>query len=266
MQQDYCCFTTYQPILAFTAKLLGVNHRSGVCKPKYMWARLFEKYLLIEELNSTLFRGDYIAQQLSEAFNIKLDIDYRCNVSSPNNDERHKAKLLLQDNGRNSDKPYVVFAPFAKTELDVDDKFVLQGMQYISQKYEYNVVLVNANKTEQTDRIIRAADNLNVIDLSGKTTLMEMVAILDEAKLVISTDSAPMHIACAMGTNTIAIFSSGNATRWMPRNNCNLVSLDLPCSPCLEKKQCLHKSCMKGITWEMLREKIDKVLVNKIVL
>ena len=54
-----------------------------------------------------------------------------------------------------------------------------------------------------------------VIDLCGKTTIKQLAAIADASDIFIGVDSAPMHIAAAVGTPVIAIFGTG-VKSWKP--------------------------------------------------
>lgn len=54
-----------------------------------------------------------------------------------------------------------------------------------------------------------------VIDLCGKTTIKQLGAISEASDLFIGVDSAPMHIASAVGTPVIALFGGG-VKSWRP--------------------------------------------------
>ncbi len=60
-----------------------------------------------------------------------------------------------------------------------------------------------------------------VLDLVGKTTLPQLAGILKRCRLLISGDSGPVHLACAVGTPVLALFSTALAAkgplRWGPR-------------------------------------------------
>lgn len=79
----------------------------------------------------------------------------------------------------------------------------------------------------------------NIINLTGKTSLVQLAALLKRCKLLISGDSGPVHLACAVGAPTIAIFRSDIpakcARRWGPwgagnfvieKDNLNDISVD----------------------------------------
>jgi hypothetical protein len=92
------------------------------------------------------------------------------------------------------------------------------------------------------------------VDLSGKTTLKEAMALIARCRLFITNDSGLMHIAAALNVAQVAIFGSTNfaaTSPWSPR--ARIVRSALDCSPCL-KQQCPfgHRECMKKIS-------VDKV-------
>jgi len=88
------------------------------------------------------------------------------------------------------------------------------------------------------------------INLGGKTDLKELVALIDGASLVIANDSAPMHIAAALGRPLVSIFGPTNAVRTGPYGRPDTVlQLDLVCRPCYSRS-CAHTSCMNWIEVE----------------
>lgn len=60
----------------------------------------------------------------------------------------------------------------------------------------------------------------NLINLTGRTTLTQLAALLKKCKLLISGDSGPVHLACAVGTKVLAIFRNDipgkSPRRWGP--------------------------------------------------
>ncbi|MBI4985073.1 MAG: putative lipopolysaccharide heptosyltransferase III [Rhodocyclales bacterium] len=73
-----------------------------------------------------------------------------------------------------------------------------------------------------------------VVDLSGLLSLKELAALTARACLFVGVDSAPMHIAAAMGTPTVAIFGPSGELEWGPWNVAHrVVASDAhPCRPC----------------------------------
>ena len=56
-----------------------------------------------------------------------------------------------------------------------------------------------------------------VVDLSGKLDLLSLGALLQRARLLVTIDSAPMHLAAAFGTPQVALFGPTNPFHWRPR-------------------------------------------------
>lgn len=81
------------------------------------------------------------------------------------------------------------------------------------------------------------ADEIPLLDLSGKTTLRELAALIAEADLLITNDSGPMHIGYAVGTPLVAVFGSTSPDHTGPAGrDVVVVKKDLECSPCFERE------------------------------
>src|SRR5207237_6124704 len=62
-----------------------------------------------------------------------------------------------------------------------------------------------------------------VVDLSGKIDLLTLAALIAQARLVVTVDSAPMHIATATGTPQVVLFGPTNPFHWQPRQPISLI-------------------------------------------
>jgi heptosyltransferase-2 len=100
---------------------------------------------------------------------------------------------------------------------------------------------------EMCDTIIMNSGHKNAINLSGHLSLLESLALMKDAKMNFTNDSAPMHLASAINAPVTAIFcSTVPAFGFGPlsdQSNIVEVRKKLPCRPCG-----LHglKSCPKG--------------------
>lgn len=81
---------------------------------------------------------------------------------------------------------------------------------------------------------IQAQLETPVASLAGKLNLKELAALTGRAKLFIGVDSAPMHMAAAMGTPTVALFGPSGDKQWGPWGVPTRViaSRQHPCRPC----------------------------------
>ena len=90
----------------------------------------------------------------------------------------------------------------------------------------------NAREQAIAKRILERAGGA-VTDLSGQLTLREMGALAARARLFFGVDSAPMHIAAAMGTPVVALFGPSGEREWGPWMVAHrVVASDHSCRPC----------------------------------
>jgi heptosyltransferase III len=98
------------------------------------------------------------------------------------------------------------------------------------------VVLTAAPDPQERGMIeaIRGGMRSPVVDLAGQLSLKQMAALSARAKLFVGVDSAPMHIAAAMGAPTVALFGPSGDIEWGPWRTAHRVvaSTIHPCRPC----------------------------------
>lgn len=81
-------------------------------------------------------------------------------------------------------------------------------------------------------RILSAAGP-GILDLSGQLNLRELGALAGRARVFFGVDSAPMHIAAAMGTPVVVLFGPSGELEWGPwRVPSRVIVSDHPCRPC----------------------------------
>jgi heptosyltransferase-3 len=103
------------------------------------------------------------------------------------------------------------------------------------------IVLTSAPDTNEKALIAAVLSTPTIcgtVDLSGQLSLKELAALTARAKIFVGVDSAPMHIAAAMGTPVVAIFGPSGDREWGPwgevgKNRHRVVaSMTHPCRPC----------------------------------
>ena len=73
----------------------------------------------------------------------------------------------------------------------------------------------------------------DVVNFAGSLTLKDLAALIARARLFVGVDSAPMHIAAAMGTPTVALFGPSGDIEWGPwQVPSRIITADYPCRPC----------------------------------
>lgn len=100
----------------------------------------------------------------------------------------------------------------------------------------HTVVLTAAPSNDEKKMLeaIQALLAKPAFSLSGQLSLKELAALTQAAKLFIGVDSAPMHIAAAVGTPTVALFGPSGDKQWGPwsANSRVVASTVHPCRPC----------------------------------
>lgn len=97
-------------------------------------------------------------------------------------------------------------------------------------------------------RLLNLAPKNSFLDLTGKTSLPQLVTLLQQANAVLSTDSGPAHIAAALGRPTFVFWSGVTSPQnWAPRGlHSAWTRQDVPCQPCglevcpLERHVCME--------------------------
>lgn len=102
-----------------------------------------------------------------------------------------------------------------------------------------------------------------IVNMTGKTSLTELCALLDQADLFVGNDSGPSHLSAALGRNTVVLFSGTNDWRlWEPRGAAvRVIHHPVPCSPCHEKVCPLPRhECMENITVDRVMGQIQELM------
>ncbi len=114
------------------------------------------------------------------------------------------------------------------------------------------------------DRALAAAISARVqrplLTLAGETTLGELAALFRRARVAVTTDTGPMHLAAALGTPVVALFGPTAPWRTGPFGaGHEIVRLQLECSPCFQRR-CGHARCLAELHVAAVQEAIRNLL------
>jgi heptosyltransferase-1 len=108
------------------------------------------------------------------------------------------------------------------------------------------------------------ADCPGARDLSGRTSLAGLVALIEKAAICVTNDSGSMHVAVAVGSPVVSVFGPTNPRRIGPYGRSNAVlQADIPCAPCYLRRlrDCpMDHLCMREVTGAMVIERVEQVL------
>ncbi len=116
----------------------------------------------------------------------------------------------------------------------------------------FDVVILGSENEKADIEAIFIEGGRKVVVAAGLFRLPELAAFLKQCKLFVGVDSGPAHIAAAVGTPVVSIFSGTNkSAQWAPRGPQGaIVHQHTECSPC-ERAECpLNNECMRQIEVE----------------
>ena len=103
------------------------------------------------------------------------------------------------------------------------------------------------------ERVVAASAG-KAFSLAGETDLPGLIELMRRARVVITNDSGPMHIAAALNVPVIAIFGPTSPVLTGPYGRGHVVlQSHEPCSPCF-KRECGDMKCMRDITPKTVAE------------
>ncbi len=108
--------------------------------------------------------------------------------------------------------------------------------------------------------IVELLESAKPIVACGKTSINQLVSLIKRCRVFISSDSAPLHIAAAVGVPYIALFGPTDPGRHLtPGQKGKVFYKNLSCSPCY-KPRCKTQKCMYAIKPKEVIEAIEKLL------
>ena len=141
-----------------------------------------------------------------------------------------------------------------KTKLWPAERFaeVARGMPV-------QAIILGSGADVEVAGIIEKASNGRAVSLAGRTTLRETMAIIGNARFVLTNDTGPMHMAAAAGVPVYAIFGPTSEVLTGPYGNRKRVfRAELECAPCFRRK-CSDIRCMQGVS---AAEVLDAILMD----
>lgn len=177
---------------------------------------------------------------------------------------RGAARGLLRECGL-ADRPYVVLAPGTIWETK---RWRSEGFAQVAQHFVnrgWGALLVGSPDERERCRAV-AALCPGAIDVSGRTAVSVLAALIAGAQIAITNDSGPMHLTVALGRPVVSVFGPTDDVWVGPYRRANAVArVPLPCAPCYFRRlsQCPHDHrCMREVTAERVIQLAESVLAD----
>jgi heptosyltransferase-1 len=165
---------------------------------------------------------------------------------------------LLPDNIR---RGLVVLHPGARWPSKLWPPASWAGLaSWLSRKRGFQVVITGSAGDGGLAAEILQLGRYSAINLTGRTTLPELTAVLRRARLLVTPDTGALHLAAALGTRTVALFGPTAPWRTGPFGEGHeILRLGLDCSPCF-KRRCREPRCLTELTPETVQAACEKIL------
>ena len=169
-------------------------------------------------------------------------------LSVPQADEAHIRDLLRAAWG--DGQPYVVVAPGAANEAK---RWTAQGFvevcYQLMKRYQFKIVFVgDENDRSGAQRMVEVLGP-NTLNLCGRTTLVQLAAVVQNAVLALVNDSAPMHLASYLDVPVLALFGPSDARKYGPWGlHSHYLQKNQSCPGCQNLKASARHTCMAAIT------------------
>jgi heptosyltransferase I len=158
--------------------------------------------------------------------------------------------------------PMVVLLPGARWE---NKRWPAQHFQQLVNRLRAHsgvlrFVILGGEADAALARDITSAAPEACLDLTGRTSLPQMVEIIRQCRVVVTNDTGPMHVAAALRKPVVGIFGPTKPARTGPYGQIDraLQRRDLPCVPCMKDSCSYHDplACVRGISAAQVADEV----------
>ena len=139
------------------------------------------------------------------------------------------------------------------------ERFVDVG-RALAAEYGARVVLTGSPPEREAAEDVRAAIAGDAINLAGETNVVQLAAVAEQCDVFVSNDTGTMHVAAAMGTPVVAVFSARDyPLRWHPYGEQHTVlRTEIECGPCFAEVCPYYDlpKCLDAISVEQVLEAV----------
>jgi len=163
------------------------------------------------------------------------------------------------------DRSWVIIHPGARwANKRWPAEFFAQAVLQVARHHPHIFFAILGNATDRAlGQVIASAEPARCLDLTGKTSLAEMLEWIHLGELMLTNDTGPMHIAAALGKPVVALFGPTDWRRTGPYGQAHQVlQVSLPCSPCMKSRCHYFKplECLRAISPQRAVDEVNHIL------
>ncbi len=186
-----------------------------------------------------------------------------------NADLSHKPNLEVKKRSLNLKRPIVGVAPGAHWDTKRwPEEYFARLIEMLTNKGFSIVVFGSKEEKEIAEKTI--GNHTDILNLIGKLSILETIEHMKDCDIIVSNDSAAMHMAVAIDVPVVAIF--GPTVRefgFFPKSKASIVieNENLKCRPCslhgTNRCPLGHHKCMRDIKPETVLKAVEKLLEDR---
>ncbi len=197
---------------------------------------------------------------------VKVHDDFLEIWSTP--EEELKTQDRITRSGINASAQFAVIHPFSAV---VERGWPLENFAELASRLNADtgcrVIVVGGPGDRETFARVRAVFGPDIVDLVGKCSMRETIALLRRSSLFIGNDSGVMHLASAAGVPLVALFGPQSPVKFGPwSKRAKVIYKGMNCSPCRQKffSECspssrMRPACMENISVEEVFQECIKI-------
>ena len=173
--------------------------------------------------------------------------------------------------GDKFNETWIGVAPFAQHKGKIyPSQSMGELIKILSEKYD-KVFIFGGGPYERDFSECMEQRYAGVVSVIGRLNLSEELDLISSLDVMISMDSAAMHMSTLVGTTVVSVWGATHpyvGFMGFGQDISNAVQLDLPCRPCsvYGNKPCLFNDyhCMENITPEMISSAVERALLSAV--
>jgi len=236
---------------ASLAWLSGCKKRLGMANAREL-ARIFYTHKVAQD-RDCIHLVDYYLKIIRTAGVSDVDVQFVLPQDPPAADSISR---LLTSHSIKPDN-YAVFVPGSARS---DKCWPIERFAALADKIssQFHLSIVATGTASETGAVenLQTTANVPIVNLAGQTSLSQLIALLRTARLVVSNDTGPGHIAAALGAPLVLIFGPTNPARVAPYGRGRCVVAIEPDSRGFKADSTNPKHDIKAITADEVYKKV----------
>lgn len=236
---------------ASLAWLSGCKKRFGMTTARE-FAHIFYTHRLTQD-QSCIHLVDYYLKIAQAAGASDLPVEFILNTDHAAVDSVNR---LLTEQRINPDNYVVIVPGSAHSDKCWPIERFAALADKISSKFGFSIVATGTKAEKSVIESLQRKTNVTIANLAGLTNLCELTALIKAARLVVSNDTGPGHIAAVLGIPVVLIFGRSNPARIAPYGRSHCVAAVEPFSRGFKLNSKAPKHNIRAVTVNEVFQKV----------